>query len=62
MSLEVDLRHVWHPFNLGTGRQLGTHWGESPKGIQAHEMLGESEPWGRHSLKPAKVRVALWLW
>lgn len=23
---------------------------------------GKPEPWGRHSLRPAEVRVDLWLW
>ena len=30
--------------------------------VQARETLGALEPWGRHSLGPAEVRVCLWLW
>lgn len=41
---------------------VGGHWGadgeRAPKRGQAH---GKPEPWGRHSLRPAKVRVHLWL-
>lgn len=60
MSLEVDLGHVGQPFNLEEQEAVGELMGrESPKWVQAH---GKPEPWGRPSLRPAKVRVDLWLW
>lgn len=59
MSLEVDLRHVGHPLIWGLGGNAGANGERALNGSKPVRCPGKLEPWGRHSLRPAKVRGAL---